>query len=86
MSTMNILVAEILETGGISKRSIVELESLDYSDTDIGFDSKYEFDAMAHEIANAMTDLEKYEHIRFYNEGKFGEYTDYGNKLEKEEW
>ena len=86
MSTMNILIAEILETGEVSKRSIVELESLDYSDTDIGFDDKYDFDAMAHQIADAMTDFQKYEHIRFYNEGLFGEYTDYGNKLEKEEW
>lgn len=86
MSTMNILIAEILETGEISKRSVVELESLDYSDTDIGFDDKYDFDAMAHQIADAMTDFQKYEHIRFYNEGLFGEYTDYGNKLEKEEW
>jgi len=37
-------------------------------------------------MADAMTDFQKYEHIRFYNEGLFGEYTDYGNKLEKEEW
>ncbi len=86
MSTMNILVAEILETGEVSKRSIVELESLDYTDPAVGYESKYEFEAMAHEIAKAMTDFQKYEHIRFYNEGLFGEYTDYGNKLEKEEW
>lgn len=86
MSTMNILIAEILETGEISKRSVVELESLDYSDTDIGFDDKYDFDAMAHQIADAMTDFQKYEHIRFYNEGLFGEYTDYGTQTDKEEW
>tara|TARA_B100000767_G_scaffold264053_1_gene278490 strand:- start:742 stop:993 length:252 start_codon:yes stop_codon:yes gene_type:complete len=83
---MNILVAEILETGEVSKRSIVELESLDYEDTDVGYESKYEFGAMAHEIANAMTDFQKYEHIRFYNEGLFGEYTDYGNTSTSEEW
>ena len=86
MSTMNILVAEILETSEVSKRSIVELESLDYSDPDVGHESKFEFEAMAHQIADAMTDFQKYEHIRFYNEGLFGEYTDYGVKAEKEEW
>ena len=86
MSTMNILIAEILETGEISKRSAVELDSLDYTDPAVGFESKYEFDAMAHEIADAMTDFQRYEHIRFYNEGLFGEYTDYGTQAEKEEW
>jgi hypothetical protein len=86
MSTMNILIAEILETGEVSKRSIVELESLDYTDPGVGYESKYEFGAMAHELADSMTDFQRYEHIRFYNEGLFGEYTDYGNKLEKEEW
>ena len=86
MSTMNILIAEILETGEISKRSVVELEGLDYTDQAVGFESKYEFDATAQQMADAMTDFQKYEHIRFYNEGLFGEYTDYGNKLEKEEW
>jgi len=86
MSTMNILIAEILETGEISKRSAVELESLDYTDPAVGHESKYEFDAMAHVIAEAMTDFQKYEHIRFYNEGLFGEYTDYGVKTETEEW
>ena len=86
MSTMNILIAEILETGEISKRSVVELEGLDYTDPAVGFESKYEFDATAQQMADAMTDFQKYEHIRFYNEGLFGEYTYYGNKLEKEEW
>lgn len=86
MSTMNILIAEILETGEISKRSVVELESLDYTDPAVGYESKYEFDAMAHQMADAMTDFQKYEHIRFYNEGLFGEYTDYGTQAEREEW
>lgn len=86
MSTMNILIAEILETGEISKRSVVELESLDYTDPAVGYESKYEFDAMAHQMADAMTDFQRYEHIRFYNEGLFGEYTDYGTQAEREEW
>jgi len=73
MSTLNIMIAEILETKEISKRSVVELESYTYDD-DCTYESAIEFEALAHVLAEAMTYKGRKSHIKMYNEGMY----DYG--------
>ena len=70
MSTLNIMIAEILETNEISKRSIVELESYTYDD-DSKYESAIEFEAFAHVLADAMTAKGKKNHLKLYNQGMY---------------
>jgi len=74
MSTLNIMIAEILETKEISKRSMVELNSYTYDD-DCNYESAIEFEALAHVLAEAMTAKGRKTHLRLYNEGMY----DYGD-------
>ena len=74
MSTLNIMIAEILETKKISKRSEVELKSYTYDD-DCKYESAIEFEALAHVLAEAMTAKGRKTHLRLYNEGMY----DYGD-------
>ena len=74
MSTLNIMIAEILETKEISKRSIVELDSYTYDD-DCNYESAIEFEALAHVLAEAMTAKGRKTHLKLYNEGMY-EYGD----------
>ena len=74
MSTLNIMIAEILETKKISKRSVVELESYTYDD-DCNYESAIEFEALAHVLAEAMTAKVRRTHLKLYNEGMY-EYGD----------
>jgi len=74
MSTLNIMIAEILETKEISKRSMVELKSYTYDD-DCNYESAIEFEALAHVLAEAMTAKGRKTHLRLYNEGMY----DYGD-------
>ena len=74
MSTLNIMIGEILETSAISKRSIVELESYTYDD-DCNYESAIEFEALAHVLAEAMTAKGRKTHLTLYNEGMY-EYGD----------
>jgi hypothetical protein len=74
MSTLNIMIAEILETKKISKRSVVELESYIYDD-DCNYESAIEFEALAHVLAEAMTAKGRRTHLKLYNEGMY-EYGD----------
>ena len=75
MSTLNIMIGEILETGEISKRSVVELESYTYND-DCNYESAIEFEALAHVLAEAMTAKGRKTHLKLYNEGMY----DYGDE------
>jgi len=75
MSTLNIMIGEILETGEISKRSVVELESYTYDD-DCNYESAIEFEALAHVLAEAMTAKGRKTHLKLYNEGMY----DYGDE------
>ena len=74
MSTLNIMIAEILETKEISKRSMVELKSYTYDD-DCNYESAIEFEALAHVLAEAMTAKGRKTHLKLYNEGMY-EYGD----------
>ena len=74
MSTLNIMIAEILETKEISKRSKVELDSYTYDD-DCNYESAIEFEALAHVLAEAMTAKGRKTHLKLYNEGMY-EYGD----------
>ena len=74
MSTLNIMIAEILETKEISKRSMVELKSYTYDD-DCNYESAIEFEALAHVLAEAMTAKGRRTHLKLYNEGMY-EYGD----------
>ena len=74
MSTLNIMIAEILETKEISKRSMVELDSYTYDD-DCNYESAIEFEALAHVLAEAMTAKGRKTHLKLYNEGMY-EYGD----------
>ena len=74
MSTLNIMIAEILETKKISKRSEVELKSYTYDD-DCNYESPLEFEALAHVLAEAMTAKGRKTHLKLYNEGMY-EYGD----------
>jgi len=74
MSTLNIMIAEILETKEISKRSMVELDSYTYDD-DCNYESAIEFEALAHVLAEAMTANGRKTHLKLYNEGMY-EYGD----------
>ena len=74
MSTLNIMIAEILETKKISKRSEVELKSYTYDD-DCNYESAIEFEALAHVLAEAMTTKGRKTHLKLYNEGMY-EYGD----------
>lgn len=75
MSTLNVMIGEILETGKISKRSVVELKSYTYDD-DCKYKSAIEFEALAYVLAEAMTPTGKKNHLKLYSEGMY----DYGEE------
>ena len=84
MTTLNIAVAEILEKGEISKRTVVELKETDWSKDNIPYHNGMELEGFAYHLIETMTEEDKIDHIKAYNREDWN-YTDWENQPEWEE-
>ena len=84
MTTLNIAVAEIIETGEISKRTVVELKETDWENDNIPYNNAKELEDLAKHIVETMTEQDKLNHIKAYNSEDWN-YTDWDNEPEWEE-
>ncbi len=83
MTTTNIAVAEIIETGEISKRTVVELKETDWENDSIPYNNAKELEDLAKHIVETMTEQDKLNHIKEYNSEDWN-YTDWDNPPEWE--
>ena len=79
MTTLNICIAEIIETGEISKRSAVELKETDFSKDNIPYHNGMELEGLAYHLVETMTEEDKLDHIKAYNAEDWN-YTDWDNE------
>jgi aminopeptidase-like protein len=84
MSTLNIAVAEIIETGEISKRTVVELNETDWDNDNIPYHNAMELEGLAYHLVETMTEDDKLSHIKSYNSEDWN-YTDWDNEPEWED-
>jgi len=83
--TLNIAIAEMLEQGKISKRTNIEIDSVDYEDENVPYGSADDVKELASIEAQSLTEIGlDWTHITEYNEGQF-EYTDWDNYKQPEE-
>ena len=83
--TLNIAIAEMLEQGKISKRTNIEIDSVDYEDENVPYGSADDVKELASIEAQSLTELgADWTHITEYNEGQF-EYNDWDNYKQPEE-
>lgn len=79
MSTLNIAVAEIIETGEISKRTVVELKETDWENDNIPYHNAMELEGLAYHLVETMTSESRLDHIKAYNSENW-DYTDWDNE------
>ena len=84
MTTLNIAVAEIIETGEISKRTVVELNETDWDNDNIPYHNAMELEGLAYHLVGTMTEDDKLSHIKSYNSEDWN-YTDWDNEPEWED-
>ena len=84
MTTLNIAVAEIIETGEIGKRTVVELKETNWDNDNIPYHNGMELEGLAYHLVETMTKEDKLNHIKAYNSEDWN-YTDWDNEPEWEE-
>ena len=84
MTTLNIAVAEIIETGEISKRTVVELKETDWTKDNIPYHNAMELEGLAYHLVETMPEESRLDHIKAYNSEDWN-YTDWDNEPEQEE-
>ena len=83
MTTLNIAVAEIIETGEISKRTVVELKETDWTKDNIPYHNAMELEGLAYHLVETMPEESKLDHIKAYNSDDWN-YTDWDSEPELE--
>ena len=84
MTTLNIAVAEIIETGEISKRTVEELKETDWTKDNIPYHNAMELEGLAYHLVETMPEESRLDHIKAYNSEDWN-YTDWDNEPEWEE-
>ena len=79
MTTLNIAVAEIIETGELSKRTVVELKETDWTQDNIPYHNAMELEGFAYHLVETMTNESRLDHIKVYNAEDW-DYTDWDNE------
>ena len=82
MSTLNIAIAEIIETGEIGKRTVVELKETDWENDNIPYHNGMELEGLAYHLVESMTEEDKLNHIKMYNAEDWN-YTDWDSDEHK---
>jgi len=83
-STLMIAVAELLEQGEISKRTNIEIDSVDYSEDNIPYTSADEVRELAVSLAAQYDENGMFEHLEAYNSGVW-DYMDWDTYTPPEE-
>ena len=83
-TTLMIAIAELLEQGKISKRTNIEIESVDYEEDNIPYTSADEVKELAVSLASTYDEQAMFEHLELYNSGYF-DYMDWNNYQPTEE-
>lgn len=74
--TLMIAVAELLEQGNISKRTNIEINSVDYEEDNIPYTSADEVRELAVSLASQYDEDGMFVHLEAYNSGKW-DYQDW---------
>jgi hypothetical protein len=83
-TTLMIAVAELLEQGKISKRTNVEIDSVDYEEDNIPYTSADEVRKLAVSLSGCYDEQATLEHLELYNSGVW-DYMDWDNYEPNEE-
>ena len=83
-TTLMIAIAELLEQGKISKRTNIEIDSVDYSLENIPYTSADEVRELAVSLAAQYDEEGMFEHLESYNAGAW-DYMDWDNYTPTEE-
>ena len=83
-TTLMIAIAELLEQGKISKRTNIEIDSVDYEEDNIPYTSADEVRELATSLASQYDEEGMFEHLELYNSGVW-DYMDWDTYTPNEE-